>query len=60
MAYANATSVADLTAAVGTADGELDDVTITPTQGLVNDNFQDLADKVNEILAALRLRGVLR
>lgn len=60
MVYANANAVTDLAAAVGTADGALEDVTVTPTQGLVNDNFQDLAEKVNEILAALRSRGVIR
>lgn len=60
MAYANASTIADVSAEIGTADGVLEDVTVTPTQTLVNDNLQDLADKLNEILAVLRARGVVR
>lgn len=60
MAYANAKAVADLTAASGTADGTVADVGSSFNQGTLNDNFKELATKVNAILAALRTSGVLR
>jgi ABC-type amino acid transport substrate-binding protein len=61
MAYANSTTaVPDLTAASGTADGTVADVGAAFSQATLNDNFKELATKVNAILAALRASGVLR
>jgi hypothetical protein len=54
-----AAAITDLAGAVGTADGTLVDVTATPTQGAVNDNFRDLQVKVNAILAALRAANII-
>jgi hypothetical protein len=52
-------SVTDLTNANGTSDGTLQDVTATFTQTILNNNFRDLSDKVNQILAALRSAGII-
>lgn len=61
MAYANATTaIADLTAASGTADGTVADVGAAFSQATLNDNFKELAVKINAINAALRAAGVLR
>lgn len=54
-----ATAIADLTISVGTADNTLADVTATPTQTLVNNNFADVGTKINAILAALRGAGIV-
>jgi hypothetical protein len=56
--YAEA-AVTDLTATAGTTDDTLADVTATPTQAILNDNFRDLASKVNGILAELRKAGII-
>ncbi len=61
MAYANpTTAIPDLTAASGTADATVVDVTGSHDQTILNNNFKDLATKVNAILAALRASGTLR
>lgn len=61
MAYANATTaITDLTAASGTADNTIADVTASHDQTILNNNFKDLATKINAINAALRAAGVLR
>jgi uncharacterized tellurite resistance protein B-like protein len=52
-------AIADLTAASGTADGTVADVTASHDQTILNNNFQDLATKVNAILAALRTAGII-
>lgn len=51
--------IPDLAGSVGTADGTLVDVTATPTQGAINDNFRELQVKVNAILAALRAANLI-
>jgi hypothetical protein len=51
--------IADLAASVGTADGTLADVTATPTQTLINDNFRECQAKINAILAALRDANII-
>lgn len=53
------TAVANLTATVGTADGTLADVGATFNQATLNNNFRDLADKVNAILVELRKAGII-
>lgn len=43
----------EFTAATGTASDTIADVTATPTQTLINNNFKSLADKVNTIIRFL-------
>lgn len=45
-----ATPIVSLTNANGTGDDTIDDVTATPTQTLINNNFRDVTDKIEEIL----------
>lgn len=52
-------AIVDLVDAFGTADGTIADVTATPTQALINDNFKDCQAKINGILAALRAANVI-
>jgi hypothetical protein len=44
------TNVVALTATTGTTGNTISDVTATPTQTLVNNNFKVLADKINELI----------
>jgi hypothetical protein len=44
------TNVVPLVAATGITGNTVSDVTATPTQTLLNDNFKALADKVNELI----------
>ena len=52
-------AVADLTAASGTSDGTVADVGAAFSQSTLNNNFQDVATKVNLILARLRSAGII-
>lgn len=52
-------TITALTAATGVTGNTLNDVTATPTQTLVNNNFKVLADKVNAIIAVLQANGTL-
>jgi uncharacterized tellurite resistance protein B-like protein len=52
-------AVADLVAASGTADGTVADVGAVFSQATLNNNFQDLATKINALLAALRTAGII-
>ncbi len=52
-------AVADLTAGSGTADGTVADVGASFSQSTLNNNFQDVATKINAILAALRTAKIL-
>ena len=52
-------AITDLTAASGTGDNTVADVGGSFSQTTLNNNFQDLAAKVNAILAALRTAGIL-
>jgi hypothetical protein len=47
------TAVTLLTAATGTASDTISDVGTAFDQDTLNDNFKSIADKINEILAAL-------
>lgn len=60
MAYAKAAAVTALTAASGTANNTVVDVGAAFSQATLNDNFADLAAKVNEILVILAARGITR
>lgn len=52
-------TVAPITGMTGVAGNALADVTATPTQTLVNNNFRVLGDKVNAIIAVLQSYGML-
>ncbi len=52
-------AVTNLTAASGTADNTVADVTATHSQTILNDNFADLAAKINAILVELRKAGIV-
>lgn len=47
-----------LTAASGTTGKTIADVTATPTQTLINNNFRAVADTINEIIAKLKAAGI--
>lgn len=57
--FVSSAAITDLVASVGTADGTLVDVTATPTQGAINDNFRECQSKINAILAALRAANII-
>lgn len=70
MAYANPTAgarrgdyaevaITSLTAASGTADNTIADVGATFNQATLNNNFQDLATKLNALLAECRKAGII-
>ncbi len=50
---------ADLVDAFGVADGTIADVTAAFSQTILNNNFQDIATKINAILAKLRTAGII-
>ena len=60
MAYAKAAAITSLTAASGTANNTVTDVGSSFDQATLNDNFKDLAAKINEILVVLAARGITR
>lgn len=70
MAYANPTAgkrredytevaVPDLVVSVGTSDGTIADVGAAFNQTTLNNNFRDLADKLNALLAECRKSGII-
>lgn len=54
-----AAQVPDLVVSVGTADGTVADVGASFNQTTLNNNFRDISDKLNALLAALRTAGLL-
>lgn len=52
-------AIVSLTAASGTADNTVADVGSSFNQATLNNNFADLAAKVNAILVELRKAGVI-
>lgn len=52
-------AIPDITGATGTANGAIEDVTGTPTQSAINNNFKECADKINAILAVMRNAGFI-
>ncbi len=53
------TAQADLTASTGTASNTIADVTGTPTQTLINNNFKSVSEKINALLpGALGFVGI--
>lgn len=52
-------AVANLTATAGTADGTVDDVGASHNQATLNNNFRELSDKLNALLAECRKAGVI-
>lgn len=57
--YRKDSAVADLSVSVGTGDGTVADVGGAFSQTTLNNNFRDLADKINAILAVLRSAGLI-
>jgi len=51
---ANVQALTALTGAVGTPGNVIVDVTATPTQTTINNNFRACEDKINAIIAALK------
>jgi uncharacterized protein YggE len=54
-----AATVTALTNSNGTADGTIADVGASFSQATLNNNFRDLSDKVNAIIAALKNAGLM-
>ncbi len=54
------TAVADLTATAGAADNALADVGAAFSQAVLNDNFRDVATKINAIITTLEDAGIVR
>jgi hypothetical protein len=52
-------SVTDLTSAVGTPAAGTVDVTATPTQTTINNNFATLVQRINILTQALRDAGTI-
>jgi hypothetical protein len=51
--------VTDLTSAVGTPAAGTVDVTATPTQSTINNNFATLVQRINALTQALRDAGII-
>jgi hypothetical protein len=58
-ALAVRSALTDLTSAVGTPAGGTVDVTATPTQSTINNNFATLVTRLNALTAALRDAGIV-
>lgn len=58
-ALAVRSSLTDLTSAVGTPAAGTVDVTATPTQSTINNNFATLVQRINALTAALRDAGII-
>jgi len=52
-------AIVSLTNAVGTGNDALQDVTATFSQTILNNNFKDVTDKIEEILGVLRTHGLI-
>lgn len=59
LSLANRGALTDLTSAVGTPAAGTVDVTATPTQATINNNFATLVTRVNALTAALRDAGIV-
>jgi hypothetical protein len=59
LSWAVRSSLTDLTSAVGTPGSGTVDVTGTPTQATINNNFATLVQRVNALAAALRDAGII-
>lgn len=58
-ALAVRSALTDLTSAVGTPAAGTVDVTATPTQSTINNNFATLVQRINALSAALRDAGII-
>ncbi|MGV4984520.1 hypothetical protein ACVB8X_13950 [Streptomyces sp. NRAIS4] len=59
LALAVRSALADLTSAAGTPGTGTVDVTSTPTQATINNNFATVVARLNAITAALKDAGIL-
>jgi hypothetical protein len=57
--WARSGAIPNLGVSVGTADGTVADVGAAFNQATLNNNFRDLADKLNAVLQALRDANVI-
>lgn len=59
LSLANHAALTDLTSAAGTGAAGTVDVTATPTQTTINNNFATVVARLNAITAALRDSGIV-
>lgn len=59
LSLANHSALPDLTSAVGTPAAGTVDVTATPTQTTINNNFATLVTRMNAMAQAMRDAGIL-
>lgn len=59
LSLATRAPLADVTSAVGTPAAGTVDVTATPTQSAINNNFATIVTRLNAITAALKDAGIL-
>lgn len=59
LSLAPAAAQADITIAIGTPAAGTVDVTGTPTQATINNNFATVATEINKLKAALRDAGIV-
>jgi hypothetical protein len=59
LSLANHAALTDLTSGVGTPAAGTVDVTATPTQTTINNNFATLVTRMNALASALRDAGIL-
>lgn len=59
MSWAQSGPIVSLANSFGTGNDTIEDVTATPTQAAINNNFRDVSNKINEILVALRNAGII-
>lgn len=57
--FVPAAAITNLTDSFGTADGTVADVTGAFVQATLNDNFQEMATKINAMLAAMRAANII-
>ncbi|MFI0900569.1 hypothetical protein [Streptomyces sp. NPDC020983] len=59
LSLANSAALTDLTSATGTAGAGTADVTATPTQTTINNNFATLVTRLNALTQALRDANII-
>lgn len=60
LSLSNHTALTDLTSAVGTPAAGTVDVTATPTQATINNNFATLVTRINALTQALRDANIVQ
>jgi hypothetical protein len=57
--WVGSSAITGATAATGTADGVIDDVTAAHSQTILNNNFKELQVQIDAILTALRAVNII-